>query len=246
MKKVVNIVLALCLLFGLCTIQSFAEPGGTTGGNGGFYVKSGSSLTLSNLVITPKTAALQNVSKVSAEVDSNKDGYEAFYENSERLAVTYSGAVTAGDHFLILLFDGDGDLPTASSNIKYINQVTATADNQKIEFDVYPILPEEAKVKEDLHLVLTSSHQGFSLNPVYISYASADTFNKAPYVLGDANGDGYVGIKDVTVTLRHVAQIEEVTDTTRLLAMDVLGNDGVKISDVTQILRKVAQIIDSF
>ena len=81
-----------------------------------------------------------------------------------------------------------------------------------------------------------------------LNEASADgvlTINEKPeprqFVLGDANGDGVVNIRDITAIQRHIAEYQTLTDL-NLLAADVDGNGTVDISDATWIQRCLAEM----
>ena len=81
-----------------------------------------------------------------------------------------------------------------------------------------------------------------------LNEASADgvlTINEKPeprqFILGDANGDGVVNIRDITAIQRHIAEYQTLTDL-NLLAADVDGNGTVDISDATWIQRCLAEM----
>ena len=59
------------------------------------------------------------------------------------------------------------------------------------------------------------------------------------YLRGDANGDGYVSISDVTAIQRHLVQLETLNKAD-LLAADVNGN-GLDIHDATMLQRYIAE-----
>jgi len=69
-------------------------------------------------------------------------------------------------------------------------------------------------------------------NYVLDKEASADgvlTIKRKPYLLGDANGDGAVTIKDVTAIQRYLAEEADID----LQAADVDGSGTVDIADAT-------------
>lgn len=63
---------------------------------------------------------------------------------------------------------------------------------------------------------------------------------------GDVNGDGEISADDLTLIARHVAKIEEITDSALLDAADVNSDGQVDASDLTLLARYVAKIIDNF
>ncbi len=64
-----------------------------------------------------------------------------------------------------------------------------------------------------------------------------------PYVIGDADGDGYVTILDVTLIQRVLAEFDPDDDGAIARRCDVDGS-GLGVSDVTAIQRKIAQFDD--
>lgn len=62
-------------------------------------------------------------------------------------------------------------------------------------------------------------------------------------MLGDLTGDSSVSADDLTLLARHVAKIQEITDSTYLLAADVNCDGVVDASDLTMLARYVAKII---
>ena len=61
--------------------------------------------------------------------------------------------------------------------------------------------------------------------------------------LGDVNNDDAVDASDLTALARHVAKIEQITDTNLLKAADVTKDGEVNASDLTMLARFVAKII---
>ena len=88
------------------------------------------------------------------------------------------------------------------------------------------------------------------LHVSYNSYAhNYATSNDILYVLldgvklGDANGDGYANINDVTAIQRHAAELE-VLEGIRLHASDVNGDGYVSVDDATELQRFLAEFDD--
>lgn len=69
---------------------------------------------------------------------------------------------------------------------------------------------------------------------------SLSTSPIAPYILGDANGDGAVTISDVTAIQRHLAELE-LLDVAHLHAADVNQDGHLNISDATLIQMYLAE-----
>ena len=64
------------------------------------------------------------------------------------------------------------------------------------------------------------------------------------YIRGDANGDGYVDINDVTAIQRHLAELEHLSSN-RIKAADVTG-EGLDISDATAIQMYLAEYENTY
>ena len=64
-------------------------------------------------------------------------------------------------------------------------------------------------------------------------------------LLGDADGDGYININDVTTVQKYVAHLIELEGDC-LKAADTNGDGNVNIVDATQIQKYIAHIIDQF
>ena len=65
-----------------------------------------------------------------------------------------------------------------------------------------------------------------------------------PYILGDANGDGRVDIRDVTAIQRHLAELE-LLDGVQLLAADANQDGELDISDATHLQMYLAEYFDN-
>lgn len=61
-----------------------------------------------------------------------------------------------------------------------------------------------------------------------------------PYLIGDATGDGYVNVRDVTAIQRHVAEFTLLTGV-RFAAADVNGDSIVSVDDATALQRFLAE-----
>lgn len=64
-------------------------------------------------------------------------------------------------------------------------------------------------------------------------------------VHGDVNGDGAIDIKDVSLVMRHVLEIQKLGESGKEAA-DVNGDGKIDIIDTTLIMRRALNIIDSF
>lgn len=228
-KKLLRMALLSAAFAGLLCVSALAD--GVTAG--GFYDIG----TAENVKIEAE-ASSGTVTKTSADVD--EDGaYETFYANSDKLSVVYSGAMSAGDQFVVLLVSG-GDLPTVADQIYYIDQTAVEAGS--VTFDVYPMLPAETT---PMTLYITSDRAGFTTIKVPLNYAVSGTYEVAPYTLGDVNMDGKIDAQDALKVLRYSVKIETLTETEQLAA-NVKKDQAVDSQDALKILRYSVKLITSW
>ena len=95
--------------------------------------------TATDVVITPYVGETA-VEVAEKNIDSD-EAMENVYAGSDRLSVTYGGAV-ANEHYGVIMVEGSG-LPTKDTEIYYINQETTASAS--VAFNVYPKLPTETK-----------------------------------------------------------------------------------------------------
>lgn len=118
--------------------------------------------TATDVVITPYVGEIA-VEVAEKNIDSD-EAMENVYAGSDRLSVTYGGAV-ANEHYGVIMVEGSG-LPTKDTEIYYINQETAASAS--VAFNVYPKLPAETK---DMTLYISSSVEDEDLVSVPVNYA---------------------------------------------------------------------------
>ena len=223
MKKVISILVLTVLLLGTFAVGAFATEETVTAA--GFYgIGSEEGVT-----ITP-VASIGEVKEISAKIG---DDYETFFANSDKLNVTYEGAVD-GAYYGIILVEGT-ELPTKDNTIFYINQLTATSGT--INTEVYPALPDERTV---LTLYISCSDETKDLVSVVLNYTPEGTFDVKPeYVLGDADANEKIEIDDAVLTLQFIAGLKTPIDNQKQAA-DVDCNEVVEIDDALMILQYVA------
>lgn len=173
--------------------------------------------TAANLTVTP------NGTPKASELAN-------FYADSDRLTVTYTAA-TPGSEYLVMLVSGDA-LPTASDEILYIDQKTATGAT--VEFTVYPTLHGE----EEMTLFITSNAPGFETIGVPVKYYTS-------YTLGDVDGEQGINAYDASLVLQYCVGTYDFVGN-GALAADVDGEQGVNAYDASLILQFCVGAIDSF
>lgn len=237
MKKTIKIMLTLAFVIAaLCVTASAAT-------NGFYDIGEVTDVAITAYAGTNTTDAIAGE---SVDVDAD-DAANTYYENSDRLGVTYSAAV-AGEDYGVILVEGSS-LPTASSAIYYINQDEAAGTS--IAFDVYPttITAPTTGNTRDFTLYISSSAEGADLVSVPMSYVVGYEEVVEPeepeVIYGDVDGTGDIGLNDGLLTLKIYAEVVEATEA-QLLAADVDGVSGVGLNDGLMILKRYAEVIDSF
>lgn len=179
MKKTLRIMLALTLVIAALTVSVSA-----TATNGFYDIGSAN-----NVTIAPY-AGNTAVTATNADVDAD-DADEVYYENSDRLDVTYSAAAN-GANYGVILVEGSS-LPTASSDIYFIDQVKA--EGTSINFNVYPSDIEATKAAMTMYI--SSSAADADLVSVPMSYVvgyeevvTPPTPPAPTVIYGDVNDDG--------------------------------------------------------
>ena len=236
MKKTIKIMLTLAFV-----IAALCVPASAAGTNGFYDIGTAENVAINAYAGTNTTDAIAGE---SVDVDAD-DTAEVYYENSDRLGVTYSAA-TAGEDYGVILVEGSS-LPTASSAIYYINQDEAASTS--IAFDVYPATIEATKAAMTLYI--SSSAEGAGLVSVPMAYVVGyeevvEPEPDVPTVMyGDVDGNKEIGLNDGLLALKIFAEVVEGTEE-QLIAADVDGTVGVGLNDGLMILKRYAEVIESF
>ena len=193
MKKTLRIMLALALVIAALSVSVSAT------GTNGFYdisVPEDAGVTITPYAGADKTV----VTSKEANVDATDDSAEVYYEGSDRFDVTYTGA-TANANYGVILVDGSG-LPTANSDIYFIDQVKAGEDATSVAFDVYPKTIEATKAPMTLYI--SSDVEGAQLVSVPMAYVVG--YVEAPtFTYGDIKVDNDINNQDRTFLARYLA-----------------------------------------
>lgn len=90
-----------------------------------------------------------------------------------------------------------------------------------------------------------SKHTIFTAVAIVLSLCMMTIAPVSALVFGDANENNNVEVTDATAIQRHVAQLEELSDTA-ITNADVDGDSVISVMDATFIQRYIAQIINKF
>lgn len=85
----------------------------------------------------------------------------------------------------------------------------------------------------------------FLIMTVMISSVVSVGASEASLLWGDANGDGFVNINDVTCIQRHVAELETISEKNRTAAL-VSGKSTLSVQDATLIQQYLAEMLNCF
>ena len=157
------------------------------------------------------------------------DGKCTLTADGDRLTVTYQDAekIKSGDEILVLMektdaVTDDTAIPAARLNedtITYIDQLSVTATDGKIEFTLLPSQLSGA--------VIYLSGGGFEkLTPVGLT--------KVKFKWGDVSGEGNVDIDDVIKIMLYLVSGKAITVPE---AADVDGHKGIDINDVVALMQ---------
>ena len=148
------------------------------------------------------------------------------YENAAKLTLTFTGQ--AGKQYMVFLLKGEA-VPTEDS-IQYINQAAGTVT---VTFEIYP---KDLKAEGEYHLYVSGTDLDYT---EVATFSVTKSWEKAPYILGDVDGDGKINSIDALMVLQYNAQIEGYDGLTeqQLLAADVNRDNQVNSIDALAILQ---------
>lgn len=220
MKKL-SAVLAIVLAVMLLTTAALAAGTQTTPVVYGLSVESGYSVSF-------KTAD-GSVAGTATGIVGGSTG--TVYKDAAKLELSFTG--TPGEQYAVFLLK-DSTVPTQGS-IKYIDQTEGTS----VRFTVYPYDLSETG---SYGLYVSSTNMGYTK---VAEFSVTDSWEEAPYTLGDVNMDGSIDVIDASLILRYAANLNTLTDTQKAAA-DVNGNNSIDVIDASMVLRYAANLIDSF
>lgn len=220
MKKL-SAVLAIVLAVMLLTTAALAAGTQTTPVVYGLNVES-------SYIVSFKTADGSAAGTATGIVGGSTG---TVYKDAAKLELSFTG--TPGEQYAVFLLK-DSTVPTQGS-IKYIDQT----EGSSVKFTVYPYDLGETG---SYGLYVSSTNMGYTK---IAEFSVTDSWEEAPYTLGDVNMDGSIDVIDASLILRYAANLNTLTDTQKAAA-DVNGNNSIDVIDASMVLRYAANLIDSF
>lgn len=216
-KRALVFVLALTLM----TLPAMAAGSHSTLGVYELNVEGGYALT-------PLKADGSPADRYSGQFDG---GVSTVYEGAEKFTLSFTGSA---DQYVVFLLGNGGTVPT-ESNIEYIDQ---TGGMTTISFTLFPYQMEVGEYN-----VYVSSTGGSYTKAA--SFSVTDSWEEAPYTLGDVNSDGRIDAVDALLALRHYAHLEQLGNTQQMAA-DVNADSKIDANDALKILRIYAKLEEGF
>lgn len=220
MRKRIRMLAAALAAALLLTVPAFAADGTQTE-PGVYNVKAESGYTLE----------LQAVdgSKAASCLAVVGDTTSTLYTGAVKFTLGFTGI--AGDQYVVFLLQGS-EVPT-QSNIRYIDQKEGGA----VSFTVYP---SDLTTPGDYGVYVSSTNQAYTK---VASFQVTNSWEKAPYILGDVDMDGDINSLDALLLLQFNAMMVELNETQKQAA-DVNGDGTINSIDALVILQINAGIIN--
>lgn len=216
MKRGIALLLTLVLALTVLAVPAMAAETEETPAVYNLDVKSGYTVSL-------KTANGDAAAAYTGIVGGNTG---TVYENAAKLTLTFSGQ--AGKQYMVFLLKGK-EVPTKDS-IQYINQA---AGDGTVNFEIYP---KDLTAAGEYRLYVSGTDLDYTK---VATFSVTKSWEKAPYILGDVDGDGKINSIDALMVLQYNAQIEGYDELTeqQLLAADVNRDNQVNSIDALAILQ---------
>lgn len=221
MRKRIRMLAAALAAALLLTVSAFAAEPQTEPGVYNVTVESGYTLELQR----------EDGSKAASCLAVVGDTTSTLYTGAVKFTLGFTG--NAGDQYVVFLLQGS-EVPTESS-IRYIDQKEGGA----ISFTVYP---SDLTTPGSYGVYVSSTDQAYTK---VASFQVTDSWEKAPYILGDVDMNGSITPYDASLILQHIANITNL-DSTQVAAADTSKDGAVLPYDASLILQYLANIIDHF
>ncbi len=226
MKKIICLTLSMCLSLACFTAVAFGADSKLA--EGGFYMKSADTGVKVELKKTDSTSVEYGTSP-TVQLKSGK--YARVFEGAVKLTLTIGTEENA--EYLVIMYAGDGDVPTVENTITYINQYHSG--------DTFIVYPSDMNDETELTILITSNAEDFVKKKVKLGYMPAEkrlcTFN-----IGSATGDRAINILDVTMIISHIVETSIIqTGSDTFKAADINQDQSVNILDVTRIISLITE-----
>lgn len=182
----------------------------------------------SGYALTPLKADGSPADRYSGQFDGS---VSTVYEGAEKFKLSFSGSA---DQYVVFLLGNGGTVPT-ESNIEYIDQ---TGGVTTIEFTLFPCQLESG----DYNVYLSGTN--FTYTRV-ASFKVTNSWEEAPYTLGDVDQDGRITAYDASLILQSISEITVLTPSQEEAA-DTDHNGTVTAFDASRIIQYVSEIISGF
>lgn len=210
-KRALVFVLALTLM----TLPAMAAGSHSTLGVYELNVEGGYALT-------PLKADGSPADRYSGQFDG---GVSTVYEGAEKFTLSFTGSA---DQYVVFLLGNGGTVPT-ESNIEYIDQ---TGGMTTISFTLFPYQMEVGEYN-----VYVSSTGG-SYTKV-ASFSVTDSWEEAPYTLGDVNMDGKINISDALLILQDIVGAVDLNEQQQQAANVDKSNASINVNDALKLLNYI-------
>ena len=151
-------------------------------------------------------------------------------DERSQISISVPGNIKAG-YARFLEDKGDGIFETTFKVDKYMEEGD------------YVVVSVTAYDKFRNHITYTNEKIREGGDPLQIIPDNAFTIVKKAKQLGDSDGDGTVDAKDLTILAKHLAKIENITNSVQLFNSDTTKDNDISAEDLTQLAKYVARII---
>lgn len=214
MKKL-SAVLAIVLAVMLLTTAALAAGTQTTPVVYGLSVESGYSVSF-------KTADGSAAGTATGIVGGSTG---TVYKDAAKLELSFTG--TPGEQYAVFLLK-DSTVPTQGS-IKYIDQT----EGSSVKFTVYPYDLGETG---SYGLYVSSTNMGYTK---VAEFSVTDSWEEAPYTLGDVNGDGKINISDALLILQDIVGAVDLNEQQQQAANVDKSNASINVNDALKLLNYI-------
>lgn len=216
MRKRIRMLAAALAAALLLTVPAFAADTQTEPGVYNVTVESGYTLEL-------QTADGNKAESCLAVVGGTTS---TLYTGAVKFTLGFTG--NTGEQYVVFLLQGSEVVPT-QSNIRYIDQKEGGA----ISFTVYP---SELTTPGSYGVYVSSTNQAYT---EVASFQVTNSWEKAPYILGDVDMNGSVNITDALLVLQNIVGSAELNEQQRQAANVDLTDSAINISDALKILNYI-------